>query len=622
MMKKLFKIEWISTVVLIISVFVLGFTLKSGLLDVSRVRQNMAERNLSKNSIVYGKYFDNQLSSRIEVLDNLAETVSKNGLTDPKKIGEILVAQKMFDRMTLVDANGDRLWGDAYDGKEFTQPEIYNSLEQGKNTVGQQIREGADGKNELRFYAPIRRNGKLVMALVGAILERNINVLLRQADYVGDGCLCVIDSEGEYIIGDSNYDTMLADKESNHFYHIENANVTNDDMSSEILQEKIQDRKVATVDYKYAGNNYIAEYTPITTNNWYLVVTIPAEQVGSNMPVLTSETVILGVFSLLALIATVILLVLLILKNLKMCAENQRHTLLEKCDDCVIFQLTFKPHKLEFYGDVKRVTGTDIGVLSGEAVYDVYDWIHEDDASLRGRLNAFWEGEEDIFSTEVRVRNIKEGYSWYRLTGALEREISGNVKSFTGKLVNVDREFGEEKELIQRAENDLLTGVLNKKTMEKRIALMLKNRGSKYVIFYMVDLDNFKNVNDTLGHIYGDQAIVETAQCLNKVFANQDCIGRLGGDEFAVCVSYLAFDRQALLDFISKKAEEICAANRRTYSDGASDVSISSSVGVAYAPDMGESFEALYTKADKALYISKKNGKNQYHIYTPEDENK
>ena len=621
-MKKLFKIEWISTVVLIISVFVLGFTLKSGLLDVSRVRQNMAERNLSKNSIVYGKYFDNQLSSRIEVLDNLAETVSKNGLTDPKKIGEILVAQKMFDRMTLVDANGDRLWGDAYDGIEFTRPEIYNSLEQGKNTVGQQIQEGADGKNELRFYAPIRRNGKLVMALVGAILERNINVLLRQADYVGDGCLCVIDSEGEYIIGDSNYDTMFADKESNHFYHIENANVTNDDMSSEILQEKIQDRKVATVDYKYAGNNYIAEYTPIKTNNWYLVVTIPAEQVGSNMPVLTSETVILGVVSLLTLIATVILLVLLILKNLKMCAENQRHALLEKCDDCVIFQLTFKPHKLEFYGDMKRVTGTDICVLSGEAVYDVYDWIHEDDASLRGRLNAFWEGEEDIFSTEVRVRNIKEGYSWYRLTGALEREIAGNVKSFTGKLVNVDREFGEEKELIQRAENDLLTGVLNKKTMEKRIALMLKNRGSKYVIFYMVDLDNFKNVNDTLGHIYGDQAIVETAQCLNKVFANQDCIGRLGGDEFAVCVSYLAFDRQALLDFISKKAEEICAANRRTYSDGASDVSISSSVGVAYAPDMGESFEALYTKADKALYISKKNGKNQYHIYTPEDENK
>lgn len=621
-MKKLFRIEWISTVVLIISVFVLGFTLKNGMLDVSHVRQNMAERNLSKNSIVYGKYFDNQLSSRIEVLNNLAKTVSRNDLTDPKEIGKILVAQKVFDRMTLVNVNGDRLWGDSYDGKELTQPEIYNNLVQGKNIVGQQIQKGADGKNELRFYAPIRRDGKLVMALVGAMLERNIEVLMRQADYVGDGCICLINSEGEYVSGDSNYDTVLADKESNHFYHIENANVTNDGMSSEILQKKIQNRKVATVDYKYAGNDYIAEYTPIATNGWYLVATISKDEIGSNAPVLTSETKILAAFSLFAMIATLILLALLILKYLKVCAENQRYNLLKRCDDGMIFQLTFKPHKLEFYGDVKRVVGTELVGLSGEAVYDVYDWIHEDDASLRGRLNAFWEGDEDVFSTEIRVRNIKEGYSWYRLTGALERGISGSVKSFTGKIVNVDRKFCEEKELIQRAENDLLTGVLNKKTMEKRTSLMLKNRGRKYVIFYMVDLDNFKNVNDTLGHIYGDQAIVETAQCLNKVFANQDCIGRLGGDEFVICVSYLAFDRQSLLDFISKKAEEICEANRRTYSDGASEVSISSSIGVAYAPDMGESFEALYTKADKALYISKKSGKNQYHIYTPKDESK
>ena len=147
----------------------------------------------------------------------------------------------------------------------------------------------------------------------------------------------------------------------------------------------------------------------------------------------------------------------------------------------------------------------------------------------------------------------------------------------------------------------------------------MKQRGNSYVIFYMVDLDNFKNVNDTLGHIYGDQAIVETAQALNKVFSDQDCIGRLGGDEFAVCVTYQAFDEQTLRDFIAKKAEKICQANRRTYTDGASEVSIASSVGISYAPDMGEGFEELYTKADAALYYSKEHGKNQFHIYTEED---
>ena len=82
---------------------------------------------------------------------------------------------------------------------------------------------------------------------------------------------------------------------------------------------------------------------------------------------------------------------------------------------------------------------------------------------------------------------------------------------------------------------------------------------------------------------------------------------------------YQAFDEQSLRDFISKKAEKICQVNRRTYSDGASEVSISSSVGISYAPDMGCSFEELYTKADAALYYSKEHGKNQFHIYTDAD---
>lgn len=90
--------------------------------------------------------------------------------------------------------------------------------------------------------------------------------------------------------------------------------------------------------------------------------------------------------------------------------------------------------------------------LSGEAVYDIYDWIHEDDYSLRGRMSSFWEGEDTKFNTEVRIRNIKGNYRWYRIVGILERNEFGANESFVGKIVNVDEELSEEKELVQRAE--------------------------------------------------------------------------------------------------------------------------------------------------------------------------
>ena len=196
-------------------------------------------------------------------------------------------------------------------------------------------------------------------------------------------------------------------------------------------------------------------------------------------------------------------------------------------------------------------------------------------------------------------------------------KIGINAK-FVGKVENADQQIAEEKDLVQRAENDMLTGVLNKKTMEGKVVKALaepEKDGNCHYIFFMVDLDNFKNVNDKLGHIYGDTAIVDTANCLSAIFPNNAYVGRLGGDEFAVCVKYDAFDKESLISYIKKKADKICEANRRTYVNGAISVGISSSVGIAVAPDFAQDFKTLYQMADQALYRSKNGGKNCYHIY-------
>ena len=173
-----------------------------------------------------------------------------------------------------------------------------------------------------------------------------------------------------------------------------------------------------------------------------------------------------------------------------------------------------------------------------------------------------------------------------------------------------------EKNLVEKAEHDLLTGVFNKKTIEAKVTESLaNNHDGKNYIFYMIDLDNFKNVNDTLGHILGDKAISDTADVLTKIFHDNAYVGRLGGDEFAVCAIYDAFDKESLMEFIIQHAEKICEANRREYSDGINTVKISSSVGIAIGPRDGQTFEMLYRKADESLYKSKNSGKNKYTIF-------
>lgn len=614
MKKKMITYEGICILV-IVAAFVL--TLFAGgcvRQDIFQVRGTLTTRAINSNTTMYGKQVNQFFNSHIQEAASLASCVALFNRGDNAQLNQLLRNHNNeFDRVGIIDIRGNYICGDQLSFPDIANENYYESLNHGMSLVAPGIFQDISGENVFYFFAPVVQGSSVQMIVVGVVETANLVHSFDTTEFIGSGCVCLMDQDGEYLLGDSSFEEMLGSKESNHFSHIGGA-------ASGALEKSFKKGEKKSISYSYASVKYNAVYVPLVIQNWYLAVTIPENEDAIQGNVLSGKTKILLWLSLLLLLTAVFSFVSLVWQMWKLKRENGRYELLQRCDGAVSFELSFKPHVLKFYGDLRRMVGTDPGDLYGEEVYDIYDWIHEDDSSLRGSLHQFFDSDQNMFSTEIRIRHIKGNYSWYRIVGIMQRDILHKKKSyFVGKIMNVDEEIAAEKDLVQRAENDLLTGVLNKTTMEKMVSLKLKNCGNQYVIFYMVDLDNFKNVNDTLGHIYGDQAIVETAQALNKVFADQDCIGRLGGDEFAVCVTYQAFDEQNLRDFIEKKADKICQVNRRTYTDGASEVSITSSVGIAYAPDMGRSFEELYTKADRALYYSKENGKNRYHIYSEGD---
>ena len=191
-----------------------------------------------------------------------------------------------------------------------------------------------------------------------------------------------------------------------------------------------------------------------------------------------------------------------------------------------------------------------------------------------------------------------------------------------GQMAAAFNKIRSERDAYQlESELDKLTELFNKKTMENLCKMKLRtfneNKSSNiFMAFYVIDLDHFKEVNDLLGHQFGDRVLVEFAKGLKKIFRPNDCIGRFGGDEFVVIV-----DSLPNMEVVIRKAEQIKQIAFNLTLEGRSRF-VTASIGIAIAPQNGRDYESLFAAADKAVYHVKNNGKNGYYceLFAAEDD--
>ncbi|MCR5189652.1 MAG: GGDEF domain-containing protein, partial [Treponema sp.] len=152
-------------------------------------------------------------------------------------------------------------------------------------------------------------------------------------------------------------------------------------------------------------------------------------------------------------------------------------------------------------------------------------------------------------------------------------------------------------------------------SFEKNVVNFINQKGNDSICaMYIIDLDNFKQVNDKLGHSFGDQAICDTANKLTLVFSEKDFIGRIGGDEFCVfiCLKNTVKDAHSIIE---QKADTMREILVEYYTDGKASVAITPSIGISIYPEQASDFKTLFKMADTALYKVKNSGKNNYLFY-------
>ena len=189
-------------------------------------------------------------------------------------------------------------------------------------------------------------------------------------------------------------------------------------------------------------------------------------------------------------------------------------------------------------------------------------------------------------------------------------ELEDLRKSLAEKLMLKTQEV---EDIQSKSQKDALTGLWNRNYTEKLADELLKNGESGSLM--MIDMDNFKAINDNYGHIAGDRTLKMFAETLESYCGKDDILCRIGGDEFVVFVRSVHSKNE-----LSNLAGDILADLCRKLDECKFDTNSSVSIGIAQAPDDGTEFKDLYNAADKALYYVKQNGKNSFHFYSDKKE--
>ncbi|CAH8241694.1 Diguanylate cyclase [Vibrio aestuarianus] len=238
---------------------------------------------------------------------------------------------------------------------------------------------------------------------------------------------------------------------------------------------------------------------------------------------------------------------------------------------------------------------------------------HHDDAFYQ----AIWHNLSQNKSWKGEFLNRRKDGSLYPQLSTITPVFDDHqqVKNYLCVFEDISLRKAHEAKLEQMAYFDPLTELPNRTNLLQEIAHQIKRYNSTKLTFatLFLDIDHFKHINDSFGHFYGDQVLVELANRLKLCLKKTDHIARIGGDEFVILLTKLP-PEQSLVPIL----DNIFSVFERYFDFGEESLRLSTSIGIANYPQDGQTPEALLKNADTAMYLAKKNGRNGYAFYSPE----
>lgn len=242
------------------------------------------------------------------------------------------------------------------------------------------------------------------------------------------------------------------------------------------------------------------------------------------------------------------------------------------------------------------------------------DRIHPDDREqVTAALEAHQAGHTSHFESEHRVRHRDGGYRWMLCRGVCVRDSAARPVRMAGSQTDITERRAAEQQLLHDAFHDHLTGLPNRALFLDRVGSSLarakRHPGQQFAVLFF-DLDRFKVINDSLGHVVGDQVLVAVAERLSRCVRPGDTVARLGGDEFAILLDDIT-GRDAATEF----ADRINETLTRPFVIAGNEVFTSASIGIASSRTGYNRAEDMLRDADTAMYRAKHMGKARHQVF-------
>ncbi|MCR4790837.1 MAG: diguanylate cyclase, partial [Treponemataceae bacterium] len=587
---------------------------------VSAIFQTTVLKSIGEIQELYKENMHEQFEAQISMLEAQARYFDNVNLNDENQLKRVISSTKgigNFKKLAIVNKEGTCI---NYTGqvlsnistKEYFKKSFRTALPQISNKI--ELDESLEPILTLTY--PLIRNNKVQALIIGTLPYKTLKQQFSVSLFSGMNYVYIITNEGNIILSNKDKNKSLYNV---NIYDYLQSNTEKSKDQINIMRSHIIKDESGFINFKGKDADKIFAYAPLDINGWYIISVVPNSYIQEQRNAFSN--LVIKLFLILGLAIAVFLLILgsLLKRNSTVEKDNERLTIATHQNQSLIFEFDIPKKTIEFSGDTYFMLGINKKTISSDiARTEYFKRVHEDDISALELLQDTVSGKTSDFLAEFRYKNYSNEYIWVRMTGTLIRKEDKSPAKFIGSINNVNAQVMHEQELKSIAEVDALTSLLNKNAMQEYVSSFLKEKSEDtYCAMFMLDLDNFKMINDNLGHLAGDKAIKDTAKKLSLIFSEKDYISRFGGDEFCILLRLNeGVEKDTFLRVVNEKAKNLCRILKEKYYDEKSTIEVSSSIGIALFPENGKTYDDLFCCADAALYYIKQNGKNGYKIWT------
>ena len=297
--------------------------------------------------------------------------------------------------------------------------------------------------------------------------------------------------------------------------------------------------------------------------------------------------------------------------------SDELHKTVSNLSDNMLFEYDFSKESMFVSDNFKEKIGLSVqgaNVNNGKFIDSLMDG--EDLENYKRDINQLFKTKDDV-GGEYKIKDINGAEMWVTMKVHCITDRLGEVLRVIGVLTDITTEKNATLKLAERASYDFLSQLYNRNTFEREFQAELERNANKKVAALFLDVDDFKFINDRYSHAVGDEVIKYVADVIKSKTGETGFAGRFGGDEFVLCIS-----DPNMIENLEVLSMDIIDDLYSGYYSTAADatLNIKASIGIAVYPEHGQDGRTLIACSDTAMYFVKKNGKANYHIYDPTDE--